>query len=72
MPVTRNTYPAASAPVHTNEYASCGVCGFEWQVLAKSRDDAKGCSFCDAPASAITIHDEGETAGPAFNSLTGR
>jgi hypothetical protein len=56
---TRMLSPAASAPSVTDKVAKCAVCGVEWQVKSPNHDDAKGCSFCDAPESAITISYEG-------------
>jgi hypothetical protein len=53
--------PAATAPNVTGKYAVCEVCGTSWQIQSPNLDDARGCSFCDAPKEAITIHDEDES-----------
>ena len=50
--------PADQARTQTNEVAHCQVCGTEWQVRSGNRDDAQGCSLCDAPASAVTVVSE--------------
>ena len=42
----------------TELVAHCQVCGCQWVVQSPNRDDAKGCSFCDAPARAITVVSE--------------
>lgn len=52
--------PAAQAPTPTGLVAHCNNCGFEWQVQSPNRDDAKGCSFCNAPERAITVRREDE------------
>ncbi len=54
----RTIAPADEAPEVTHEYARCQVCGTEWQVRSPNRDDAQGCSFCDAPKEAITVVSE--------------
>ena len=46
------------AKEQTGLVARCQVCGFEWQIQSFDRSDAKGCSFCDAPESAITVISE--------------
>lgn len=49
----------ASAPRYTTDlYAKCAVCGVQWQIRSGNKDDARGCSFCDAPKEAISIHSE--------------
>lgn len=52
--------PAATAPTVSERVARCQVCHTEWQIqtLSPPYDDAQGCSFCDAPADAITIINE--------------
>lgn len=52
--------PAAAAPAVSERIAVCGVCGVQWQIQTTIPPyaDAKGCSFCDAPANAITIINE--------------
>jgi hypothetical protein len=57
--------PYSSAPTVTNLYAKCQVCGTSWQVRSPNRGDAKGCSFCDAPESAITVVSEKPDFGGA-------
>ena len=42
----------------TELVAHCQVCGVQWVVQSPDRADAKGCSFCDAPAKAITVVSE--------------
>jgi len=54
---------AANAPSVTYLYAKCQVCGVEWQVRSPTRADAQGCSFCDAPAEAITVISEAADYG---------
>lgn len=54
----RTIAPASEAPTVTHEYAKCQVCHTQWQVKSPNRDDAQGCSFCDAPKEAITIVSE--------------
>lgn len=49
--------PTDSAPAVTNLYAKCAVCNWQWQV--KGQADTKGCSACDAPEEAVTVHYEG-------------
>lgn len=39
-----------------NEVGHCEVCGIQWVIRADS--DKKGCPFCGAPESAITVEDE--------------
>lgn len=58
--------PAATAPHVTHEVAHCQVCHTQWQVRSESRADAQGCSFCGAPASAITVVSEAPTYGGAI------
>jgi len=58
--------PSASAPTVTDEVAICQVCGVQWQVRSGDRADAKGCSFCGAPADAITIVSEKPGYGGAI------
>ena len=50
--------PAALAPHVTHRYAVCRVCGVQWQIRSDSDADAQGCSFCNAPARAISIRSE--------------
>ncbi len=62
--VPRTCFPAAEAPVTTGLYARCQVCGVQWQVHgAPPYDNVQGCSFCDAPASAITVLSEDPNTG---------
>jgi len=42
----------------THLVAHCQVCGVQWQVQSPDRADAQGCSFCNAPARAITVVSE--------------
>jgi hypothetical protein len=42
----------------TELVAHCQVCGVQWEVKSPNRDDAEGCSFCDAPKRAITVVSE--------------
>ena len=42
----------------TELVAHCQVCDVEWVVQSPNRDDAQGCSFCDAPKRAITVVSE--------------
>ncbi len=52
-------YPSDEAPTLTDLVAKCQVCKVQWAVQAGGNHaDAKGCSFCDAPANAITIISE--------------
>jgi hypothetical protein len=57
-PSDRTCFPADEAPTVTDEVAICQVCDTQWQVRSGDRADAQGCSFCDAPASAITVVSE--------------
>ena len=50
--------PADQARAVTHLYAKCQVCGVTWVIRSPNRDDAKGCSFCDAPEEAITVISE--------------
>lgn len=65
-PSDRTCFPADDAPAVTNKIAICQVCGVQWQVKSPSLDDAKGCSFCDAPEDAIAVVSEKPTFGPAM------
>jgi hypothetical protein len=47
-----------SARTQTNLVGHCKVCKTQWQIKSPSKADAKGCSFCDAPESAITVTSE--------------
>lgn len=52
-------YASDDAPTLTDLVAICQVCHVQWAVQAGGdHADAKGCSFCDAPANAITIISE--------------
>jgi hypothetical protein len=53
MDDTQIHLPADEAPYVTGEYASCKVCGCEWQVRADS--DKKGCVFCGSGKEAIIV-----------------
>lgn len=53
----RMQQPGATAPAVSNLVAHCQVCGTQWQVK-ESTANARGCSFCDAPASAIRLLSE--------------
>ena len=59
----RTCFPADEAPPTTDLVARCNVCGVRWQVRSPSRADAQGCSFCDAPASAVTVISEAADCG---------
>ena len=48
--------PAASAPGVTDKVCHCQVCGVEW--ASRGDADQEGCSFCNAPAIAITVVSE--------------
>lgn len=50
--------PADKARAVTHLYARCDVCGVEWAIRSFGGADEKGCSFCDAPANAITVISE--------------
>ena len=54
----------------SNYVAHCRVCHTQWQVRGDS--DEEGCSFCDAPASAIWLEYEGPTAGPSAHEWASR
>lgn len=49
---------ASISPYTTGLYAKCAVCGVQWQIKSGNKDDARGCSFCDAPKEAVSIHSE--------------
>jgi hypothetical protein len=55
---TRVHGPADEAPGVTERFAHCQVCGAEWQIRSETEADAEGCSFCDAPAGAVTVLSE--------------
>jgi rubrerythrin len=55
-PSDRTCFPAADAPTVTGKVCICQVCGTQWAMRGESDD--KGCSFCNAPASAITVVSE--------------
>jgi len=63
MTSDRTCYPADEAPEVTYEYAICQVCHTQWQIKSPNRDDARGCSFCDAPKEAITVVSEAPAYG---------
>ena len=51
--------PATTLVTNVTELvAHCQVCGVQWVVQSPNRDDARGCSFCDAPKRAITVVSE--------------
>ena len=51
--------PAPTLVTNVTELvAHCQVCGVQWEVKSPNRDDARGCSFCDAPKRAITVVSE--------------
>lgn len=51
--------PAPTLVTNVTELvAHCQVCGVQWEVKSPDRADAKGCSFCNAPARAITVVSE--------------
>lgn len=50
--------PSASMGTATGLYAVCKVCGCQWQVWGDPPTNTKGCAFCNAPESAITVHSE--------------
>jgi len=58
--------PAATARTQTDKVAICNVCGVQWQIRSGNNDDAQGCSFCDAPANAISIVSEAPVYGGAI------
>jgi len=60
--------PSAQAPPGTEEVAHCAVCGAQWMVRSENRDDARACSFCDAPEKAIAIVSESPSYGKAQRS----
>lgn len=62
-PSDRTCFPADEAPTVTHEYARCQVCNTQWQIRSGNRDDAQGCSFCDAPKEAITVISEAPDYG---------
>ena len=49
--------PASTAPTTTDQYAVCAVCKCQWQI--KGDADKKGCRFCDADESAVSVKYEG-------------
>ena len=50
--------PSSAARTQTELVAHCQVCGTTWQIRSPNLDDSKGCSFCNGPASAVTIVSE--------------
>lgn len=63
---TKIHLPADEAPVQTGQYAKCNVCHTQWQIKSPNLDDARGCSFCDAPKEAVSILSEKPTYGGAI------
>lgn len=55
--------PDSTARTQTNKVAHCAVCGVQWQVRGQA--DVKGCAFCGASKSAISIEYEGPNRGGA-------
>ena len=53
---TRIHGPSSAAPAVTEKVARCEVCGVQWAV--RGDPDREGCSFCDAPASAVEVDSE--------------
>lgn len=53
---TRIHGPSDTRPAVTQLVAHCTVCGAQWQVWGTKNE--KGCSFCDAPESAIRVQSE--------------
>jgi hypothetical protein len=51
------------APAVTERVAICQVCGVQWQVRSETDADAEGCSFCGAPAGAVTVVSEAPDYG---------
>lgn len=60
---TRVHGPTSEAPAVTERLARCQVCGVEWQIRSETDADAEGCSFCDAPADAVTLISEAPDYG---------
>jgi len=56
--MTRCLWPADETPHLTHKYAKCQVCGVTWAIRSDAGTDAQGCSFCDAPANAVTVISE--------------
>lgn len=50
--------PAEQAPTPTYKVAHCKVCKTQWEVKSGDKTDAKGCNFCGADKTAVTITDE--------------
>ena len=56
--------PDSIMRTQTNVVAHCQVCGVQWQVRSANYEDAKGCTFCGAPESAISlVSEDPRTAG---------
>ena len=68
MPRSEIYGPSATARAVTNKVAHCKVCGVQWQVRSEAGSDAKGCAFCGAPESAITIESEAPDSSGAVVS----
>lgn len=58
MMTVRCCFPDSEVPHLTHKYAKCAVCGVTWAIRSEDNADAQGCSFCDAPARAVTVISE--------------
>jgi len=55
----------------TEMVARCAVCHTQWQVKDANMGDTKGCTFCGAPESAITVVSEAPGYGGAVIARPG-
>lgn len=55
-PSDRTCFPANAAPGVTEEVCICQVCHTQW--ASRGQADREGCSFCGAPADAVTVVSE--------------
>ena len=55
-PPDRTCFPADAAPATTDEVCICQVCDVQWASMGQA--DKDGCSFCGAPADAVTTVSE--------------
>lgn len=55
---TRICADESTKPQVTELVALCQVCHVQWAIRSGQSADAEGCTFCGAPADAVTIVSE--------------
>lgn len=58
--------PYTQARDQSEKVAQCQVCHTQWQIRTLDSGIPRGCPFCDAPSSAITIVSESPNYGGAI------